>query len=593
MSQQIGIHKSAESEKGLTSLPLIKRNYLFLFVFCFLSFNGFIIYFIGQEHYVYFWDYSGYWNQYKDLSNLFRHSPIHAVKALITSIRYDDYNSLPVLFLVPFNFIFGDSRLAYVLSITNLFVLPTVVAFGLLMEKIVSIPWERRSFAVYFISILTAASFPHLWIPVVLGKVDISGMLVINLILLFYIDKPVEKQGFVNLLLIGTLLCILILLRRWYAYWVVAFFVSMTLERIVSSFREYRFKIGAYLPFLKIVIIGVFSVLLFFLIAGPVAKRMLLTNYADIYSAYKTSKTTGQAFLRVCSSLGIFFISLAFMGLVKSLGGNKTRRLSFFLLILLIVTFFLFSRTQDFATQHYYLLIPTVLIYISFLLVSLYRILNGRASKIIFLVVCFVLLSINFSVVFFPKAPVLLKRITYLLPQERSFPLVRTDLDQIHSLINVLNTIAQTNRDNIYVMSSSTILNDDILRNACNEDKRSKDMCGRIQPSSNVDKRDGFPFQFLTARYVVVADPVQYHLSPDDQRVIGIPAEMILHQKEIGSSYKRLSYAFTLDNDVRVFIYEKIKPFSGTDLDNLSKMFISYYPDKEDIFRIDHVLYSQ
>jgi hypothetical protein len=156
-------------------------------------------------------------------------------------------------------------------------------------------------------------------------------------------------------------------------------------------------------------------------------------------------------------------------------------------------------------------------------------------------------------------------------------------------MINVLSDSSKNQDNPIYVLSSSGILNDDILKNACLSAKRTNTFCNNILTTSHIDKRDGFPRQFLKARYVVLAYPIQYIVSPEDQRVIGILADEIVNRKGIGLSYKKLNYKFTLDNNVKAYIYEKLKLFKGTDLNNLSQMFIRYYPDKKDIFEINTI----
>ena len=85
----------------------------------------------------------------------------------------------------------------------------------------------------------------------------------------------------------------------------------------------------------------------------------------------------------------------------------------------------------------------------------------------------------------------------------------------------------------------------------------------------------------------MVGFPIQYHLRAEDQRVIGILADQLLNQKTIGRSYKKLDYEFILDENVHVYIYKKIKPVQPSDIQDLSRMFQHFYPDRKDIFRID------
>ena len=169
----------------------------------------------------------------------------------------------------------------------------------------------------------------------------------------------------------------------------------------------------------------------------------------------------------------------------------------------------------------------------------------------------------------------------------RHFPLVRRDIGVFHDLLITLDHLIQSKNDLIYVLSSSVTLNEDILINASRMNHMT--IHKHILPVYHVDKRDGFPHHFFDAKYVVMGEPIQYHLNPNDQRVIGILGDQILHQKDIGLSYERLPYEFSLDNNVRVSIYEKKYPVRGSDIEDLSKLFISYYPDKKAMFKINQL----
>jgi hypothetical protein len=214
---------------------------------------------------------------------------------------------------------------------------------------------------------------------------------------------------------------------------------------------------------------------------------------------------------------------------------------------------------------------------------------DKKFYQLFFLVIYIVILICNFSIVFNPRASEKLKSFSPLFPKIRHFPLVRHDINEINNMINVLGDSSKNQDNPIYVLSSSGILNDDILKNACLSAKRTNTFCNNILTTSHVDKMDGFPQQFLKAHYVILTNPIQYSLQPKDQRVIGILADEIMNQKGIGLSFGRLNYEFTLDSNVRVYIYEKMKSFKLNDLNNLSQKFIHYYPDKKESFEIHTV----
>ena len=231
-----------------------------------------------------------------------------------------------------------------------------------------------------------------------------------------------------------------------------------------------------------------------------------------------------------------------------------------------------------------------MIIFIAFFIASVYsRLRNSFCLRWGFLAGYTAMLLINFSVVFIPPASSFSQKIAFLLPGERHYPFFRPDIDLINKLLDSLESALQSANDNVYVIASSPILNEEILENACSFGNHPQDLCTRILPSSHVDKRDGFPSQFLDAKYVIVTAPVQYHLRQEAQRVIGILADQILSRRGIGSSYEKLPDEFVLDTNVTAFIYKKVKPFKKADLDNLSKLFMDYYPDKRNIFKINPI----
>jgi hypothetical protein len=92
-----------------------------------------------------------------------------------------------------------------------------------------------------------------------------------------------------------------------------------------------------------------------------------------------------------------------------------------------------------------------------------------------------------------------------------------------------------------------------------------------------VDKRDGFPDTFYTADIVIVADPVQYHLDPAEQQIVGILAESILAGKA-GDSLKEVA-AFALDGGVTAHVYAKQKPYTHAFLNEIDSRMKMAYPD--------------
>lgn len=99
----------------------------------------------------------------------------------------------------------------------------------------------------------------------------------------------------------------------------------------------------------------------------------------------------------------------------------------------------------------------------------------------------------------------------------------------------------------------------------------------------DVDLRDGFPTDFLNAKYVVATDPVQTHLATG-QEVVSYLAEGVQDETSYIGCHFRFMEQYELDDGVIAKIYEKISGFSEDDLQNLRDYYDALYPGYSSIF---------
>jgi hypothetical protein len=157
--------------------------------------------------------------------------------------------------------------------------------------------------------------------------------------------------------------------------------------------------------------------------------------------------------------------------------------------------------------------------------------------------------------------------------EKKLYKRMRGDIETIREMITRVNDMADETRYT-YLLSSSGILNSDILKNAYLPEV--KYATKNLLYTYDVDKRDGFPDSFFTADIVIVAEPVQYHLDPAEQQIVGIPAEMILEGRADTSLKEIASYA--LDGGVTARVYRKQAPYTHAFLKELSGRMRAAYP---------------
>jgi hypothetical protein len=580
-------------ERLKRSLPDVRRALplMLLFAVTLLLIIFFVWWFVAQERYIYFWDSANFITLYRDLADKFLHRPLKALDSINVSMRKADYNNVGTIPLLPFYYLFGDSRIVFIFSIAVVYGFSTIIFFPVLLKRITGYDYgagQTGKVLFFTLGILTLGLWPQLWVPIMLGYYDVAGVGVIFLILYFYLRKNLSEQNWKELVRLGLLVFLLVILRRWYSYWTIGFFAAVTIREIFVFFEDKTGIKSLKLALRNILIIGATAALVFFALATQIAIKMLKTDYADIYSAYRHNANRFEDLEKLYAHFGLIIVALCVLGFITMLAKKKLRRDGIFLGVIFVVAFYSFTRTQDIDLHHYNWVISILVIFAGVFIVEVYKKLAGKLLKAGLIVILLLVGLINLSIVFSPKAESYLNPVAFALAKVRLAPKVRNDLDQIHQLLTTLNDLTRDSDKKVYVLSSSISLNSSILINGCDVfEPDLRPLKERIFMSSDVDKRDGFPFQIYKADYVVVADPPGYHLLPEDQKVVVVLAEQFLNRQTIGSAYAKLPFESTLDDGRRIFIYRKERKFRADELLNISRMFSEFYPNNKEKFEIN------
>jgi len=523
-----------------------------------LSINLLFFLYFSMEDTIYFWDYAGFWTKTMDyLSILDLQGTRAAISTLYQSMLYSEHSYLLCLFLTLPMKLFGKSFFVYTLSVLNLFVIPFMLNMLILMTAL----FEKYQMKIRVgkIGIVLVLFFP-IYAVLLKGYADAAGLLFI--VFLLIIEFLAYDDSWIFNALCTVNCFILIFLRRWYLFWVVAYFAS---KIIVSLFSKDIHVIKK--TILRVLNIGVPLFLIFLLFFRPYLVALFNNDLATAYSAYKIDGFMNELIHNI-HFYGLIIWVIALLGAIK--GFVMMKRESLFMISILVITVFLFTRIQSMDEHHFHLLNTSVLFFVAIAL--------HWDFKLSSLLIPLLVINLLHCLSFWNESKI--HQIGNILFSHVSkVPEVLQEKQELISLAETIDQLCE-NGSYAYFSSSSLKFNADVLRNALLPEKRNA--VPNLVNTSDVDLRDGFPRAFESIDYLITADPVQYHMmNPKDQSINALINNAVQNIDVVSKHYQLIESRWI--GEVNIKIYKK-----SSNLDKDAKQYfvsevLELYPGREDL----------
>ncbi len=509
--------------------------------------------YVISEHTIYYWDYILYWHRYLEISPLLTQNILQYIHSIWQSVQSDPYNNLPVIALTPFYYLIGLSRADFILSILLSYGFLGFVGLFFLVNRIVK-PYKIGPylflllFINYFFSINVMG-------PVLRGYVDIGGLFFFFLAGYIFLranwSESISKKSVILTVSFGFVCILLPLFRRFFAYELIGIVIVLPLIKLLSIIRNRSGINGIW--FFHYFIFLVSLPIMFVILSGSQYKSYLYVDYAQLYSAWKENFSYISGIKRIIGNFGLLpslFMLFSFIYCAIS----RYKKIAFASTLIVIISILLFWRVQYLDYHHYYVILGPILLVESITIVSIFQNRKFFIFSVILLVIIFLNLiqSINphlayaqFSISSIP-----------IFSNELFPPLIRSDVPILSHIVKDLNT-EWDQSGQIYVGASSQYLSDDILRNICYQ-MYSFDypLCNAIPGAAQVDSRDGYPVKLLSSEYVIITNPVQYHIDPSEQKTVTFVSRFIDYNLE---DYMLL-HTYVLEHGIQVEVYKNIVP---------------------------------
>lgn len=504
----------------------------------------------------------------------FGQSGFYGIHVLLESLLTADYKMFMNLFVsVPYLFT-GRSINAFMVCYAITCFVP--MWFALLMgAKYLAQQLPACHTALYYpLCMAVMVLWPMFLWPATHGMPDAFGLTFAAVIALLCADYRFETLPWPRLLAIFAATFALILTRRWYMFWILAFYAVYVLAVLVGAVR--RKTLGSTLK--HMLLFGVPSAVIIVGALLPTFKTILTTDYADIYGAYYGGGF-GNNCLGQLRTQGLIWLVLCAAGLVWLLYCRSTRAQAIVAAAASLGAMVLFTRTQSLGDHQSLILAPFYLLMLFGLCAKLTQqkakpwLRNAAAG------VLAVFLVVNFGNAL--RLPG--KNVQTLALSSESLDLTRrTDLAQMRAVTDFVLEHC-TEDQTVYINMDSNGYSGTTFAYS---DPAHPQLQTMILWESSVPSTHGFPTGIWTSEYVMVTDRV------DEGGIVG-PINAALRTQSPAAVHYEYVTEFPLDG-ITLYCYRRTARPDAEEADYFKQVFAEYDARWPEIFsqRIDEYMQS-
>lgn len=523
---------------------------------------------------VYSDDAINYFAKQRLLFGSFGQSGFYGIHVLLESLLTADYKMFMNLFIsVPYLFT-GRSINAFMVCYAITCFVP--MWFALLMgAKYLAQQLPACHTALYYpLCMAVMVLWPMFLWPATHGMPDAFGLTFAAVIALLCADYRFETLPWPRLFAIFAATFALILTRRWYMFWILAFYAVYVLAVLVGAVR--RKTLGSTLK--HMLLFGVPSAVIIVGALLPTFKTILTTDYADIYGAYYGGGF-GNNCLGQLRTQGLIWLVLCAAGLVWLLYCRSTRAQAIVAAAASLGAMVLFTRTQSLGDHQSLILAPFYLLMLFGLCAKLTQqkakpwLRNAAAG------VLAVFLVVNFGNAL--RLPG--KNVRTLALSSESLDLTRrTDLAQMRAVTDFVLEHC-TEDQTVYINMDSNGYSGTTFAYS---DPAHPQLQTMILWESSVPSTHGFPTGIWTSEYVMVTDRV------DEGGIVG-PINAALRTQSPAAIHYEYVTEFPLDG-ITLYCYRRTARPDAEEADYFKQVFAEYDARWPEIFsqRIEEYMQS-
>lgn len=509
---------------------------------------------------VYGEDAINYYAKQNLLFNSFATSGFYGVSNLAENLLTADYKMFMNLFISLPYLVLPRTINMFMLSYALTCFVPMWTALLMLARRLLTaaapgLSAFRRSLF-YLVCMAAMVLWPMFLWPATHGMPDAFGLTFAAIILLLCADYRFDTLDWSRLPALFAATFALILTRRWYMFWIVAFYLCYTLAVLVGAARRKKFGrvLGNLLRF------GLPSAIIILVVLLPTFRTILTTDYTDIYGAYY-----GGGFWQNClgqlKTQGVLWLLACLLGLVVLLRRKDTRGPAMVTAAASLLAMVLFTRTQSLGDHQSLILAPLYLLGLfgaGAWVCARRRMWLTRGGAAV--------LAVFFAANAFNALRLPGANLSTLLLSGESLDLTRrTDLAAMKAVTDFVLDHC-TEEETVYINMDSDGYSGSTFAYS---DPAHPQLQSMILWENSVPSTHGFPTGIWSSKYVMVTDKTE------EGGLVGAVNTALRTQTPSSVHYSYVT-EFPLQNGIVLYCYERTSPPDAAEADYYKQVFAEY-----------------
>lgn len=531
---------------------------------------SFIIYvvLVRVKNIIYTWDSTTYYNLMNSLLNYYDKSVLQGLTEWWYSGMHFDYGCFMLIFIYPFYAVIGGGIEQFIFSYYFGCVIPAILTLYII-SLYISQKTEHQNSILFKISIgIVIVFFPLLHSASILGQPDIFGLCFAGIIVLLTLNYDFKKADFKLWIVLFLITIFLMLTRRWYMFFILAYYVSYFTVLMISIIIKRDSKLFKKTIF-NVLIFGVSSLTVGFALLKDLISLIFTRNYAYSYAAWDKGGFPYEVFNQV-EFLGLLVTAVVILGWIYGLSNRIFRKITITMLCTYVVSIFAFTRIQNMGHHQSLILIIPYFYGIVLAILLLYKfkfkymaIIPASIILLSFVNCSFFNTSNNIGDLFMSKISL--------------YPVQRTDLKGIDNVVKYLQNTVK-GKETVAVLAASDLYDSAIFR-----DYPSPKQNDFIIENNYYASSEGFPDSFFTSKYLLVISPQQAREQAKKEGVLNTIEKEFKNNPKISKKFIKLQ-TVPISEEITAEVYERITPVDNYEVDIFIKDFEDYCNKYRELF---------